>query len=103
MLNSLYQIILGHILIWMLATFPGYAQEVIVLKGGTIIDVTNFGKSKSDLKDAVIIIEQGKIKSVSSSREKVKIPEGANVIDITGKFVVPGLIDCFSALNNQAY
>ena len=77
-------------------------QEILVLKGGTIIDVTQFGKSEKDIKNAIVIIEQGKIKSVSSGAS-TKIPKGARVIDVTGKYIVPGLIDCFSTINNQAY
>jgi hypothetical protein len=77
-------------------------QPTLVLKGGTIIDVDDFGSSTKDLSNSVIIIEKGKIRSVGSAAS-VKIPKGAKVIDITGKYVVPGLIDCFGAINSQAY
>jgi hypothetical protein len=77
-------------------------QPILVLKGGTIIDVDDFGSSTKDLTNSIIIIQKGKILSVGSA-SSVKIPKGAKVIDITGKYVVPGLIDCFGAVNNQAY
>jgi hypothetical protein len=33
----------------------------------------------------------------------VNIPKGAHIIDVGGKFLVPGLIDGFATVNNQAY
>ena len=36
------------------------AAETLVLAGGTIIDVSAFGKAESDIKDSVIIIHRGK-------------------------------------------
>lgn len=76
--------------------------QTLVLEGGTIIDVTNYGNSERDIVNSVILIEGGVIKTVGTAAS-VKIPKGANVLDITGKFVVPGLIDCFGIINNQAY
>ena len=37
------------------------AAEPLVLAGGTIVDVSNFGRSESDIKDSVIVIQDGKI------------------------------------------
>ena len=69
-------------------------NDVTVLKGGTVIDVSAFGRSSHDLKNAVIIIEGSKIKAVGEAG-KIKIPPGANVIDVSGKYIVPGLIEGF--------
>ena len=77
-------------------------ENCIVLKGGTLIDLDNLGISNKDRSDVVIIIKGSKITGLGPGNE-IKIPEKSEIIDISGKFIVPGLIDCFSALNNQAY
>ena len=58
------------------------------LVGGTVID----GNGGAPLKDSVVLIRDGKIIKVGS-RSKVKVPQGAKVIDASAKFVLPGLID----------
>jgi imidazolonepropionase-like amidohydrolase len=73
----------------------------LVLAGGTVIDVSSFGSSQADIKDSVIVLRDGQIVA-AGPRKDVKIPAGARVIDISGKYVVPGLNDAFSTLNNQA-
>lgn len=82
------------------ATFSQTQQNVIALKGGTVIDVTNYGKSENDIPNATIIVENGKIKAVGSN---IEIPKTAKVIDVTGKYIIPGLIDGFATINNLAY
>ena len=77
-------------------------NDVTVLKGGTVIDVSAFGRSSHDLKNAVIIIEGSKIKAVGEAG-KIKIPPGANVIDVSGKYIVPGLIEGFGSVANQSF
>jgi hypothetical protein len=81
----------------------GCAQtETIVLTGGTLIDVTNFGKSQEDIQDAVIVIQGDKITAVGS-KDDIKVPKSAKVIDVKGKYILPGLIDGYAALDNQGY
>ncbi|MDQ6609260.1 MAG: amidohydrolase family protein [Bacteroidota bacterium] len=75
-------------------------QKPIALTGATIVDVTNYGNTNHDLHNAVVIIQNGKIIKVGS-KPKTKIPKGAQVIDVTGKYIVPGLIDGFTTINNQ--
>ena len=77
-------------------------QAVFALTGGTLIDLNDFGKSDKDKEEIVVLIAGNKIAAVGT-RSEVTIPEHANVIDVRGKFIVPGLIDGFSTLNNQAY
>ncbi len=79
----------------------GYAQEKpIALVGATVIDVSNFGNSNNDIPNAVVIIQRGKIIKTGKNGF-VKFPSNAKVIDVKGKYIIPGLIDGFSALNNQ--
>src|SRR5471030_2236343 len=74
----------------------------IALVGGTIVDVSAFGTSTADIRDAVVIIEGGRI-TAAGPRRATTIPRGAEVIDVTGKFIVPGLHDVFATINSQAY
>ena len=63
-------------------------QQVTVLRGATLIDVA----SSSRIPNSVVIMEGGRFRSVGKE-EQVAIPPGARVIDLTGKFLIPGLID----------
>lgn len=85
----------------LLAT-PPQGTTPLAIRGGTIVDVRDFGSSSRDLRDATVIIERGKITAVGP-RRSTKIPVGARVFDAGGKFVVPGYIDGFSALSSQAF
>jgi hypothetical protein len=73
----------------------------LALVGGTVIDVTQFGRSSRDLRDSAILIRDGKIVAVGP-RNQVTVPSGARIVDITGKYVLPGLVDGFTGLNSQA-
>jgi hypothetical protein len=77
-------------------------EELLVLAGGTIIDNSDFGKSESDINDSVVIIRGDEI-IAAGSRKDIKIPAGAKVLDISGKYVIPGLNDAFATQNNQAH
>src|SRR5262245_20937824 len=76
-------------------------QQALVLEGGTIIDVSNFGNSQSDIKDSIIVIKGAQI-IAAGPRRAVKIPAGAKVINVAGKYIVPGLNDAFATQRNQA-
>ena len=80
---------------------PKTQSQSLVLVGGTLIDVSNFGKSIADIKNAVVVIQDGRIVA-AGSRNKVKVPAKAQIIDVSEKYIVPGLIDGFAALGNQA-
>lgn len=61
---------------------------MFVLNGGTLID----GTGNPPVEDAVVIIEDSRIKH-AGKREESEIAEGADVTDITGKTILPGLMD----------
>ncbi len=76
-------------------------DNALIVKGGTIIDVSDNGTSLNDLIDKAIIIKSDtifKIIEVSSLSSKQD-----NIIDATGKFIMPGLTDGFAVINNQSY
>lgn len=76
-------------------------QAPLVLAGGTVVDLTNWGDSARDIPDAIVVIQDGRIVAVGMP-DQVPIPKGARVIDCTGKFLVPGLIDGYAGMNSQA-
>ncbi|MGA2251355.1 amidohydrolase family protein [Terracidiphilus sp.] len=89
-----FALVLGGVLSWS-QTAP------LVLSGGTVVDLSNWGKSANDLHDSVVIVHDGKITDVGP-RSTIVIPKGARVIDCTGKYIVPGLIDGFAGMAGQA-
>jgi imidazolonepropionase-like amidohydrolase len=68
-------------------TSPAFHNDVVI-KGGTILTVTH-GK----IENGSIYIHDGKIAAVGQT---VNAPANATVIDATGKFVMPGIIDSHS-------
>jgi hypothetical protein len=59
-----------------------------------------WGHSAKDLEDAVVILRDGRVSEVGP-RFAVTIPKGAKVIDCTGKFLIPGLVDGFAGMSSQ--
>jgi Amidohydrolase family len=84
-----------------IALLPAQPVPVLALTGGTLIDVNNWGDSARDLHDAVILISGGRISEVGPATS-VMVPKGAQIIDCTGKFILPGLVDGYAGLNSQA-
>jgi hypothetical protein len=87
---------------WFLGSVLGWAQSAapLVLAGGTVIDVSNWGRSAADLHDAVVIIQNGKVAEVGPA-STLQVPKGARVIDCTGKYIVPGLVDGYMGMSGQ--
>lgn len=77
------------------------AGATVVLRGATLVDVSRFGSSAHDVKDAVVVLRGGTIEAVGPTAQ-VALPTGASVIDVSGTFIVPGLHDLFATVNNQA-
>ena len=78
-------------------------DSIIAITGGTLID----GNGGTPLRDATVLVRSGKIAAVGP-RTSVPVPRGARVIDATGKFVTPGIVDAnvhlsiYSGLENFA-
>ena len=62
--------------------------QVIVLTHATVVDGTGAGPQK----DVTIVMENGRIRDMGPS-SKIPGPAGATVIDLKGKFIVPGIIN----------
>jgi hypothetical protein len=82
------------------ASQPVKPNPPLVLAGGTIIDLTEWGHSANDIQDAIVYIRDGHITAVGP-RSALPIPKGSRVIDCTGKFLIPGLIDGFAGMSTQ--
>ena len=81
--------------------FPKVQASVpLVLTGGTLVDVTDWGHSARDQKDSIVVIRDGRIAQVGY-RGAILIPKGARVIDCTGKYLIPGLVDGYAGMNSQ--
>ncbi len=74
-------LILCLALLWPL---PASAQDLLI-KGGTVITVTN-----GDLPETDVLIRDGRIAEIG---QDLVAPEGVRVIDATGRFVTPGILD----------
>jgi len=53
------------------------------------------------IQDAVIVVSGGKIVAVGT-RAATRVPEGARVIDVTGKVIMPGIVDTHSHIGGGA-
>ncbi|MET7339033.1 amidohydrolase family protein [Nonomuraea sp. NPDC005650] len=60
-------------------------MSIVVVTGGTLID----GNGGTPVPDAVVVMENGRFSAVGR-RGEVTVPEGAQTVDATGKWIVPG-------------
>jgi len=81
-------------------TPPVAGPVPLVLTGGTLVDVADWGHSARDLQNAIVIIRDGKI-SEAGPASSIAIPKVARFIDCTGKFIIPGLVDGYAGINSQ--
>ncbi len=78
------------------------AGSPLALVGGTIIDVSHYGKSNRDIDHSVVVLDGDRIVAVGR-QDDVAIPASAVRIDVRGQFLVPGLIDGFGAIKTQGF
>jgi len=69
-------------------------QQPVLIQHATIVTVSN-----PSIPNGSILLRDGKIAQIG---ETLLIPEGARVIDATGRYVTPGLIDCHSHIAADA-
>jgi imidazolonepropionase-like amidohydrolase len=66
----------------------GPRPDVRVLRGFTLID----GTGRAPLPNAAMVVNGGRITWVGPT-SSLRAPAGADVVDLTGRFVMPGLVD----------
>ncbi len=67
---------------------PEFEPGGLALVGAQLID----GTGAAPVADSVVVIRDGRVES-AGSRDAIPIPEGAEVVDATGKTVIPGLVN----------
>jgi imidazolonepropionase-like amidohydrolase len=73
---------------------PAQAPSVVAIRNATLITV-----SKGTINNGTIVMRDGKITAIGANAQ---VPAGATIVDGTGKFVTPGLIDAHSHIGNDA-
>ncbi|MFC2165035.1 amidohydrolase family protein [Acidobacteriota bacterium] len=66
----------------------GASQRIIAIKGGTVLTMAG-----RNIPNGIVLIKGDKIEAVGTD---VKIPSDAVIVDATGKFVMPGIIDAMT-------
>ena len=80
------------IFLWLLPAITGQAQDKpIAFKGALIHTVAG-----APISNGVLIVQNGKILSVGNA--STNIPADATVVDVSGKVILPGLVDSHSHL-----
>ncbi|MBI2219130.1 MAG: amidohydrolase family protein [Candidatus Rokubacteria bacterium] len=70
----------------------------IVLKGGTLID----GTGAAPVRDTAVVVHDGRVDAVTTAGANTW-PRDAEVIDVSGKTILPGLIDCHDHMALHGY
>ncbi|GAA4828877.1 amidohydrolase family protein [Algivirga pacifica] len=69
-------------------------EGILALKGAKVITVN---AEDEVIDNAVIVIKDNRIQAIGAEGE-VKVPEGAKVMDVTGKTIMPGIVDVHAHL-----
>jgi imidazolonepropionase-like amidohydrolase len=64
-------------------------NHFIALRGGLLID----GNGGAPIPNSILLLQENMIKAVGKLGE-IKIPEGSQILDISDKTLMPGMIDC---------
>ena len=78
-------------------------DSLVLISGVTIPDLSDRGKNDNDLMNGFILIRDGLIEQVGDIRSVPDISGDVRIIEAKGKFLLPGLIDGFAAINNHSY
>ncbi len=82
----------------LLVGFTAWGQQVpkgdVLFKGGTVLTVTN-----GTLENTDVLVRDGKIARIGKG---LRAPNGVETIDITGKYLMPGIIDAHSHIAGSA-
>ena len=71
-------------------------QPSLAITGATVIDV----RDGSRIADAVVVVDGGRISAVGAPRD-IRIPSAAHIVDARGRYVIPGLWDVHTHIQNQ--
>ena len=74
---------------------PDVSSTAVVMTGARLVD----GTGRPPVEPASVVIDDGRIVAAGPA-ELVAVPDGASEIDLTGRTIVPGLINAHAHLNN---
>jgi imidazolonepropionase-like amidohydrolase len=77
------------------STYKPYPGAPVLIRGATVFD----GAGRR-FDNGVVLLRDGKVAAVAGSLADLDVPAGAVVIDGSGKFVTPGIIDIHSHLGD---
>src|SRR5579885_2540012 len=79
----------------LLATAAVFAADApVLIQNATILTITHGTINKGS-----ILLDNGKIAAIG---ERLAAPAGATIVDGSGKYVMPGIIDCHSHIMSEA-
>ncbi len=70
----------------------GAADRPVVIRGGRVVPVAG-----PEIADGALLVEGGKIKAVGKAGD-VPVPDGAEVVDAAGGWILPGLIESLASM-----
>ncbi len=76
---------------------------VTLISHGTIIDLDHLGHSEDDIEDGCVLVEGENIIWSGPCKLMPKEIPLTKEINASGKYILPGLMDGFAAINKQAY
>lgn len=77
-------------------------QGHIALVGGRVVTMRDSDQQSEVIEDGVVLIENNRITAVGP-RSEINIPAGAFVLDVSGKTVLPGLVDAHAHGGHASY
>src|SRR5262249_1467640 len=76
----------------------GGDDPMVGLKGGTPTD----GTGAAPVRDTAVVIRDGRVQAVTTASANTW-PKDAEIVDVSGKTVLPGLIDCHDHMALHGY
>lgn len=81
-------VLVGILIVGIVRSASAESDRPLVLTGGILID----GTGAAPMPDSMVVISDGRISQVGS-RTQLKVPTGAEVIDLKGGTILPGFIN----------
>ncbi|HPW17178.1 MAG TPA: amidohydrolase family protein [Candidatus Aminicenantes bacterium] len=67
-------------------------DKALVIRGGRVVTAAG-----PEIENGAVLVEGGKIKAVGGA-DAVAAPPGAEVVDASGRWVLPGLVECLASI-----
>jgi Tol biopolymer transport system component/imidazolonepropionase-like amidohydrolase len=74
-------------------------RDTVAFSGARIVTMRDSERTQEVIEDGVLLVEGDTIRAVGK-RSEVRIPDGARVIDASGKTIVPGYVDAHAHVAN---